>query len=85
MPQITYYSLREGAGGLLAFNFESTDIVPCTNSTALTTCLDPSKPVLCGSGCIGYGQCCKSDPTQGEKCPSTTECPADGGVCSELG
>lgn len=54
--KITYYSLREEGGGLLSFDFSSQDIAPCMNTDAFTKCLDPAKPVPCGSGCIGYGE-----------------------------
>lgn len=44
-------------GNLLAFEFASAEGTPCSNPLALTSCVtDPSKPVPCGSSCIGYGQ-----------------------------
>lgn len=51
--------------------------------TAAAACPNPSAPVPCGSGCISYGQCCLSDPSQGEQCPSPTVCTADGAPCCE--
>ncbi|KAI7845336.1 hypothetical protein COHA_001043, partial [Chlorella ohadii] len=83
VKEITYYSLREGAGGLLSFDFFGQDTVACSDATvALSSCLDPAKPVPCGSSCIGYGQCCKTNPALGEKCPAATECLADGATCT---
>lgn len=82
--QVEYFFLRDSTeAGTTQFDFSDTTITPCATPKAFASCTNTSAPVPCGNSCIAYGQCCLTDPLQGEQCPSPTVCTADGVPCCE--